>query len=273
METELTIVQAGGKEMKKLTTLIGMIILLASSTATSTHNYQDWWWNPGLSGMGFNIGQQGDTVFVSWYLYDTDGGPTFLTLADTPSNDVLSGTLWYSSGPLPGGGYDPALVTNTAAGTATLTFLSGNQATFANQYDGLSGTINLERFTYDSFNLAGTWDYMRSIVRSGCTVRPGANGSALEVAFTTASQTGNTITTTNHLESGVTCNANLTAVPKGAYMDASGTVSCDNGRAGNVSWNDVRVVDDFATYAMDVQLTTGDTCRIQGSVVMIKQPQ
>ena len=142
--------------MKKLTTPIGMIMLLASATASSTSNYQDWWWNPGLSGMGFNIGQQGDTVFVSWYLYDTDSDATFLYLADSLSDNVVSGTLLRSSGPMPGGGFDPNLVDVTAVGTATLTFLSGNQATFAYDYDGLSGTINLERFSYDRFDMSGT---------------------------------------------------------------------------------------------------------------------
>ena len=43
-----------------------------SSQATS---YQDWWNNTDLSGMGLNVGQQGNNVFVSWFMYQEDENP------------------------------------------------------------------------------------------------------------------------------------------------------------------------------------------------------
>jgi hypothetical protein len=36
-------------------------------------NYQGIWWNASESGWGINLAHQGDTVFASWFTYDTAG--------------------------------------------------------------------------------------------------------------------------------------------------------------------------------------------------------
>jgi len=36
------------------------------SAMSHAGNYQDWWWDPQQSGMGFNVGHQGNTVVVAW---------------------------------------------------------------------------------------------------------------------------------------------------------------------------------------------------------------
>ena len=45
-------------------------------------NYQDLWWNAPAgseSGWGINITHQGDTLFVTWFTYDLDGTPLWLS--------------------------------------------------------------------------------------------------------------------------------------------------------------------------------------------------
>ena len=104
--------------MKRITAVILLAIL--ATTAGATTNYQDWWWNPALSGMGWNIGQQDNTITVAWYLYDSTENPTFLTLAGPLVGNAVEGTLFESFGPPPGPGYNPADVERIDVGTAQL---------------------------------------------------------------------------------------------------------------------------------------------------------
>lgn len=112
--------------------------------------YQDWWWNPAQSGMGVNIGQQGDTLVVAWYHFDSKGNATYLMLSGPLEENRLSGILYRTTGPAPGPGYDRTSVKRTEVGTATLEFLSPGAATFDYTYDGKSGSIPLQRFLYTS---------------------------------------------------------------------------------------------------------------------------
>ena len=98
-------------------------------------NYQDLWWVAAgaESGWGINLTQQGNTIFATWFTYDVDGTPLWLSVsAASTAPGVYSGQLIRTAGPafsaMP---FNPALVTRNVVGTATLTFANGNAATFA----------------------------------------------------------------------------------------------------------------------------------------------
>jgi hypothetical protein len=105
------------------------------SDLTLATNYQDLWWVPGgaESGWGVNFTHQGDTVFATWFTYDVDGSPLWLS-STTPRTapGTYTGTLYRTSGPafnaVP---FDPKAVTRTSVGTLTLTFANGNTASYA----------------------------------------------------------------------------------------------------------------------------------------------
>ena len=103
----------------------------ALTDLTLATNYQDLWWAAlaGVeSGWGINLTHQGDVIFATWFSYDFTGAalPLSATLTKTGSR-TYSGTLIRTSGPpfsaVP---FDPAAVTRTSYGTATLTFTNGN---------------------------------------------------------------------------------------------------------------------------------------------------
>ena len=106
-------------------------------------NYQDLWWAaPGgvESGWGVNFTHQGDTIFATWFTYDTDGTPLWLSVtAPKTGVRVYAGTLYRTTGPafsaVP---FLPANVGLIAVGTMTLTFANGNDATFAYTVNGVS---------------------------------------------------------------------------------------------------------------------------------------
>lgn len=118
-------------------------------------NYQDLWWAApaGIeSGWGINLTEQSNEIFGTWFTYDTDGSPLWLSvLATNTAPGVYSGSLIRTHGPafsaVP---FDPAQVTATPAGTATFTFQDGAHATFAYTVNGVSQAKAITREVFVS---------------------------------------------------------------------------------------------------------------------------
>jgi len=98
-------------------------------------NYGGLWWNAGESGWGINVAHQGDSIFATWFTYDTTGKEWWLSMTanKTASNpDTYSGQLIQTHGPafsaVP---FDPAQVTRTVVGNGSLTFTDANNGSFA----------------------------------------------------------------------------------------------------------------------------------------------
>ncbi len=100
-------------------------------------NYQDLWWAVGgvESGWGINFTHQGDVIFATWFTYDFTGAALPLSATLTRlAQGVYSGALIKTAGPafsaVP---FNPNAVTRTTVGMATVTFGSGNAASFTYQ--------------------------------------------------------------------------------------------------------------------------------------------
>ena len=122
---------------------------------TSAYNYQDMWWaSPAGSQSGWGIGltHQDDVIFAVWFTYDHDGSPMWLAFtAPKTADGTYAGTLYRTSGPpfdaVP---FDPARVTATAVGPASLAFTNGNAGTFAWSVDGITGSSPITRQIFQS---------------------------------------------------------------------------------------------------------------------------
>ena len=113
-------------------------------------NYQDLWWRSPAgseSGWGLNIAHQGDTLFVTWFTYDVDGSPMWLSAtAQKSAPKTYGGALYRTSGPaFSANPWSPAGVTITQVGSVTLTFADGNSAAFAYTVNGISQTKPITR--------------------------------------------------------------------------------------------------------------------------------
>jgi serine protease len=97
-------------------------------------NYQDMWWVPrgAESGWGINLIHQGETIFATWFTYNLDHTPLWLTALAfrQPNGSVYAGTVYRDAGPR-FDAYDAAKLVEAAVGTASFTFANGNDATFA----------------------------------------------------------------------------------------------------------------------------------------------
>ena len=123
----------------------------AQANLAAATNYQDLWWNPAESGWGINLTQQGSTIFATWFTYDRNGNPLWLSVTATPQGGAYAGILYQASGPpfdaVP---FNPAQVALTAVGSATLTFADGNNATFAYSAFGVSQSKPITREVFQS---------------------------------------------------------------------------------------------------------------------------
>ncbi len=98
-------------------------------------NFQGNWWSasPAESGWGVYFTHQGDSIFASWFTYDGDGTPMWLSATATKGGDgVFRGTLVRTTGsPFSSVPFDSQSVVRTPVGSLALTFAGGNNATFA----------------------------------------------------------------------------------------------------------------------------------------------
>ncbi len=93
-----------GLKLLTLDQLTDIVAYLASlSTTAAPANYQGlWWFSPGGAedGWGINFAHQGDTIFGTWFTYDTTGKGWWLTLIATKSaTDVYTGNVYATTGP------------------------------------------------------------------------------------------------------------------------------------------------------------------------------
>ena len=118
-------------------------------------NYNGLWWAAPAgseSGWGVNFTQQGATIFATWFTYDVDGSPLWLSATLTPTAaSAFSGTLYRTTGPaFSAAPFDPNRVSLTAVGTLALTFANGNAATFAYSVNGVSQAKSITRQVFRS---------------------------------------------------------------------------------------------------------------------------
>lgn len=121
-------------------------------------NYQGNWWEASgtESGWGLYMTHQADTIFVSWFTYDVDGSPMWLSATAAKTSDgVYHGNVIRTTGPpfntVPFPSQD---VTRSTIGALTLTFADGNHASFAYSVSlgsppsGISRTKQLTRLVF-----------------------------------------------------------------------------------------------------------------------------
>lgn len=125
-------------------------------------NYQDLWWAAPAgaeSGWGINFTQQGNTIFGTWFTYNADGTPLWLSVtANNIAPGVYQGELNLTTGPpfnaVP---FNPSNVVASPLGTATLRFTSGNSGTFTYTVNAISGPVTQAKaITRQVFRAPGT---------------------------------------------------------------------------------------------------------------------
>lgn len=123
--------------------------------------YTDLWWNPRESGWGVNVVQQLETAFVTLFVYDPQGKPTWYYASDArivayvaSGLPIFSGTLYRAEGPWHGGAFDPARVRPTAVGQVSLEVLAKDRMRVTYTAENVSVAREVVRQTWQEEILA-----------------------------------------------------------------------------------------------------------------------
>jgi hypothetical protein len=114
-----------------------------------------WWKSPAMleSGWGINLTHQGDTLFATWFTYDTDGSGLWLVMPDGAKTGeaTYTGPLYRTTGPVfSATPWDHNQVVATPVGTATFTFSDPNNGTFAYTVNSVTQSKPIVRETFAS---------------------------------------------------------------------------------------------------------------------------
>lgn len=241
--------------MKKTIAILSAAISFAASfNLYAVTNYQDWWWNPDLTGAALNVGQEEDVLAVAWYTFDANGYATWYTFAGKLVGNTLTSDIYNTELAI-----DDSPVT-WSVGSATLVFTNENTATLTYNLLGESGSFPLNRFTFAVPSINGAWGYVLKDTATGCT-NPQENGVALDAGNATISLTNNRLSATLFSAvTGSTCAVDTSFNQTGSIANGQGTINCDNGISGNVSFANARVLDGFLTVDLSAQALAGETC-------------
>jgi len=244
--------------------LLWGLVLLASSCLSQATTYQDWWSNPQLSGMGLNIGQQGKNIFVTWFMYDGKGDPSFLLFfGDLNDSQSLTAELRRYYGPEPSG-YDESLWYSEVVGTATISFSGVAAGTFSYQYGGMSGSFPIQRYTFRNINLSGTYDGLTAGTDSNCGAN---NGTWVATEVDSITHNGNDFALTLTDEESNVYNIQMDLTQHGTHFTGSGSFSGPN--TGTFSVTDMQLVDGSLVFNYVAIDPSG--CRSDGTTVAIRR--
>ena len=152
--------------LRKLVIASLSVAVLAGGTAqaASTSDFSDQWWVPSESGWGASVQQQASTLFIDLMVYASDGKPAWFVAAayrqaNVPAgHTVFAGDLYATTGPSPGGAFDPTLVHARKVGALTFDASNVNNATLSYTIDGTPVVKNVSRQTWSYENLGGEYD-------------------------------------------------------------------------------------------------------------------
>jgi hypothetical protein len=105
---------------------------VGTGTVAPVVDYTDLWFNPNEPGWGMAMAQHSGNIFLAWYVYNSQGLPTWYVVSNcVVSGSSCAGTLYATSGAPFGSSFDPTQVQATAVGSVILSFIDANNAVFS----------------------------------------------------------------------------------------------------------------------------------------------
>ena len=128
----------------------------AGGSQSATLNFQDLWYrSPAESepGWGINVTHQGDTLFVTWFTYDTNGRGMWVVGPDVrrTTGNNFAGALYRTTGPaFSANPWNPAGLQFTDVGSINLSFTDVNTAQFSYTVSTVNQTKTITRQSFGS---------------------------------------------------------------------------------------------------------------------------
>jgi hypothetical protein len=173
-----------------------VVLLFAGFTLPArAADYSDMWYLPAESGWGVNFTQNQNVIFMTFFLYGTDGKPTwYIAIAYEDGNGNFAGTLYSTTGTYfgaPWAGY-----TITPVGTASFSPMDVSQGTLTYTLSGgPTVTKTIVRQTLVPISLTGNFTGGQAGAYTGCT-SSGDNSAYKDNFDLSVSQSGGNVTLT-----------------------------------------------------------------------------
>jgi len=205
-----------------------------------TTDMSDLWWNPSESGWGLQVNQSGNLLFVTIFIYRTDGSALWVSAQLTNvGGTTFTGNVFLSSGPYFGAPiFNPALVTTVPVGTMTFTSTGVLTATITYSVNGVSVTKNIQRQPLQLEPVSGTYSGSANVTASSCT-NP-ANNTAGNFGYTLLlNQVGAAINGAFQIANAGQCSFSGTYTEFGRMGTYSTNYTCPNGESGTMDFIEV----------------------------------
>jgi hypothetical protein len=219
--------------MKKLLAAFALTCTYAHGATSFGTDMSDLWWNIQKNGEGFNVIQQGDILFITYFVYQSGAPVWYVSSSANYVGRRADGALTFSGAVYATAGSPPA-VTVQQVGTMSFTATTVHDAVLEYTVNGVSYTKDLTRQTWRNNTLAGSY-IGASIGTSSCT------GYAEDPATITITENG-------ALVSILASYAGSTCTYAGAYIQdgrmgriVNGTASCTNGNTGTFAADELEV--------------------------------
>jgi hypothetical protein len=219
-----------------------VVLLLAGFTLPArATDYSDMWYLPSESGWGVNLTQNENVIFMTFFIYGTDGKPTwYVAIAYEDGNGNFAGTLYSTTGTYfgaPWTGY-----TATPAGTASFSPANASQGTLSYTLTG-GPAVNktIVRQSLVAISLQGNFTGGQAGGYSGCT-NSGDNFQYKDNFDLSVSQAnGNVTLTFVYASLGDTCALSGALVQTGQILTVpSATYRCNGGLDTTASLSEIK---------------------------------
>lgn len=254
--------------------------ILVLSTLLPTHSvagntwgtdFSDLWWEPAESGWGTNIAHQGDTIFMTLFVYGADRMPRWyvasaMTSQGGADSATFVGALSETTGPYLGGAFNPLEVSIRTVGIATIRFSSAKVGSLTYSVDGVSVSKTLERQTFRANNMTGSYYGAEVGTLAGCSTSVGAfeNKATLSV-----SQGGNTVSIVSTLNDSLSCTYAGNYTQAGRMGQIVGSMSCTNGSTGAFYAHEVEA--SYLGFLASYSVNYGNGCLETGRMGGVKR--
>lgn len=242
-----------------------------SLASTVAPDYTDMWWNSDESGWGANVIQQGDTMFVTLFVYDASRNSTWFVAPSVTRQGAgpFTGPLYQTMGTYyfqqP---FVASSVTTTAVGNLTFNAINPNRATLSYNVGGFEIKKDLTRLSWRTDNLAGFYLGGRQGVWSGCGT---LDGKVDSVATIGVSETGNQVQIRD-AGKGYTCNYQGLYNQAGHYGEMTGNGVCDDGVTRFLAAREIQV--SSIMFSMRYRMEqVGTNCVFEGYLGGIREVQ
>jgi hypothetical protein len=226
-----------------------MFLVTVSQQATSAEEVSpktfvstdvtDLWWNPNESGWGLQANQSGSLVFVTIFVYGTDGSPRWVTAQLTLSgSNTFTGPVFLTNGPYYGlPTFIPAQVTLSQVGTMTFVLDSVSSAHISYSINGVVVSKNIQRQPLQLEPIAGNYVGVANVTATGCANSTSNQQGSAALALN-LTQSGNSISGQYQFTgatAGPVCTIAGTYTEAGRMGFVSGSYSCATGEVGNMN--------------------------------------